>query len=292
MSFIGSRAVPEGDSPIENSLIGSKYYFTKKNASGLSNLIFKLLLRTSTKIDGVESTIVYRNAVRILGAVYFSVFYRKVMDVSLSKGIGYFPIPVTSRSQLMIGYFQSYKYLETLDKDEFYAMLSPKCPSVHFLEESLRLEGSNQIVVHVRLGDYLNEPLIGIPSTKYYESALNKVRTIYKSNQILIFSDEPLHALKFMPDNFIDQAQIVDESKFTLIENFNLMRLGCAYVLANSTFGWWAARSATSSPQAVICPEPWFAGLPTPNDLIPREWLSFPPKISEANMIEPWPPIE
>jgi hypothetical protein len=50
------------------------------------------------------------------------------------------------------------------------------------------------------------------------------------------------------------------------------MRLGSGYVIANSSFSWWAARISKFEKNLVVAPKPWFVGIDEELSLIPSDW--------------------
>jgi len=51
-----------------------------------------------------------------------------------------------------------------------------------------------------------------------------------------------------------------------------VMRHGKDYVIANSSFSWWAATLRFDRSARVIAPQPWFLGQEEPKDLIFSNW--------------------
>jgi hypothetical protein len=57
---------------------------------------------------------------------------------------------------------------------------------------------------------------------------------------------------------------------------FEIMRLGSAYVIANSSFSYWAAMLSRTPNPLVIAPKPWFQGAESPNQILPANWATIP----------------
>jgi len=95
----------------------------------------------------------------------------------------------------------------------------------------------------------------------------------YPTNTIWVFSDEENEArriLNWLPSARVKFISDVDgESAASLMA----MRLGCAYVIANSTFSWWGAFLSECEEPLVVAPKPWFLGQHEPSFLIPQNWI-------------------
>ena len=113
----------------------------------------------------------------------------------------------------------------------------------------------NDVVIHVRRGDYLNHGY-ALPLS-YYESALKKI----KYNRVFIVTDEPSDPFlsRFKPYNAIIH-------KGSMLEDFKFIMLFKKIILPESTFSWWAA--FLSGAEEICSPVAlygrWFAKQPGP----------------------------
>ncbi len=128
------------------------------------------------------------------------------------------------------------------------------------------------LIVHVRLGDYEENPQLGILPKSYYFEAIRECFNKFDHGAIWLFSDNPSTALGFIPEKFKHLVRILDSPRDTPPETLNKMRYGYAYVLANSSLSWWSANLSIWSNPHVIAPSPWFRALDEPKNLFPREW--------------------
>lgn len=242
----------------------------RKN-SWIYSKAFGYLLRTGFSPSKLERNQLYKTTSKFAGQVLFFFRFRVYRKLHISNDIGYSDFDMQKRSHL-IGYFQSYVWTQRKEVFEFLKNLSIG----DFPEYRKFIELSNiekPLVVHIRLTDYLEEGLIGIPSVKYYENAIGNQLKSGRYNKIWAFSDDPAQAanwLKGLDSNLIRWIPKIGDSD---LNSFELMRLGHGYVIANSTFSWWAARLSHSSNPIVIYPKPWFRSMKEPNKLMPPEWL-------------------
>jgi hypothetical protein len=128
------------------------------------------------------------------------------------------------------------------------------------------------IVMHVRLTDYVVDDQQKMIPPEYYEKGLSLAVREFPESPIWLFSDDPETALTYFPDQFRHKLDFVnDPKKNSDWDELQLMSAGCAYVIPNSTFGYWAARLSNAS--LVVCPRPWFKGY-----LLSKEitYLDFP----------------
>lgn len=126
---------------------------------------------------------------------------------------------------------------------------------------SILKEGLNPIdmvSVHVRRGDYLNNPFyVNLQETDYYEEALAQ----FPGEKFLIFcADRQLGSddtsdMEWCQERFKGKDFSFYQGKDE-IEDFNQMASCKAHIVANSSFSWWAAYVSGNK---TVAPSKWFA---------------------------------
>jgi len=134
------------------------------------------------------------------------------------------------------------------------------------------------IVMHVRLTDYVVDDRKKMIPPEYYEKGLSLALKEFPDSPIWLFSDDPETALSYFPEQFKHKLNFVnDPKKNSDWDELQLMSQGSAYVIPNSTFGFWAAFLSEAS--LVICPKPWFKGYRTPTENVyfdfPANWTQL-----------------
>jgi Glycosyl transferase family 11 len=201
--------------------------------------------------------------------------FGKYLPIHLNQGVGFWPGLETdiSRSCLLVGYFQTYKWQEVTDEAFSLNLIKVKNPSPELEELRIKAQNEDPLIVHMRFGDYKLEDTFGILSRQYYvESILEMYESkIYKS--IWVFSDEIGTAKDYLSGLRIGNIRYFADISESATQTLEAMRLGKGYVIGNSSFSWWAARLSYFPSAVVIAPKPWFLRQTEPKDLIPLEWL-------------------
>ena len=204
-------------------------------------------------------------------SIMISMHFSKIVRVWSARQIGYEPIIFRNYSNYLIGYFQTYKYASESQVNSILKSLTATNESIDLYEDLCKIE--KPLIVHIRLGDYLNEPNFGIVSKEYYSNSISIMMKQYNFMSIHVFSDDIEMAKNFIPRNYHPICRWMDgdgESPATTLEK---MRCGSAYIIGNSTFSWWGSFLSHSKNPPTIAPEPWFTGMNEPNELIPPEWI-------------------
>ena len=139
------------------------------------------------------------------------------------------------------------------------------------------MNAASSVSVHVRRGDYVNDPKTnayhGTCSLDYYKKAVEIIRNKVKDPVFFIFSDDA----EWVKKNFnIDEQQVLvsEPEKLSLTEELKLMASCRHSVVANSSFSWWGAWLNNNNEKMVIAPQKWFADpLIDTSDLIPSAWI-------------------
>jgi hypothetical protein len=221
----------------------------------------------------IEKNRIYIFVIKLISSVLISIHYKRLLTLYVSQGVGHSSHQLTEiKNRLIVGYFQNSKWLNQQNVRIAMKSLSIKKPTSEYLKLLEKIQSEPTTIVHIRLGDYLQEPNFGIPNKNYLENALKLIQQNTGENRVWGFSDEPDKArallwsinereMFWLPSNLLNTA-----------ETFGLMREGNGYVIANSTFSWWAAALRYNPGSQVVCPEPWFAGMEEPSGLVPLEW--------------------
>ncbi len=243
----------------------------EENFSGFLSKVFGYVIRTGASPRKLEKLRSFQFVVRLLASIFASAQFKILLKVMKVSGVGY--VGMRKRSNLFIGYFQTFKYAEEPAVYEKLRSIQLKNPGNQFNELLPKIASSKIIVVHLRRGDYLNETSFGILGSEYYFDCVNELLKTRIYDSIWVFSDDLNVARELFEGKFDVECSFigdVDNSSASVLE---LMRFGSAHVIGNSTFSWWGAflRHDLSAP--VYAPNPWFIGHSEPELLIPVDWI-------------------
>lgn len=218
---------------------------------------------------------ILRLSLRVSLNCMFTIYHRRVTRIVIPVDNGYTKFKKSRLSTIYIGYFQSYKYLDDykLSNPEFKLISVDEFENFHKFQS---LAGEEKpLLVHIRLTDYRNEPNFGIPSKEYYARSISRHLSTGQYQKIWLFSDEPIEAFNYIPKDCQSLVRNISTEISGTIESLAIMRLALGFVIANSSYSWWAARSAFSPSPLVTYPSPWFEKMSDPIDLCPIEWLAI-----------------
>lgn len=174
----------------------------------------------------------------------------------------------------LIGYFQTEKFFEHCIplirqqfelKEEYVNFVIERYPSI-----------KNSISIHIRRGDYLNQPNHHpVLPISYYDLLLEQESDKYEN--VYVFSDDKNWVKeKFTSEKFIIPSFEIDDD----LMSFVLLCQSKDFVISNSSYSWWAAWLSQNINKKVYCPtnDRWFgssySNLNT-KDLLPDNWIKI-----------------
>lgn len=201
---------------------------------------------------------------------FLSMIEKSKVEIFVSNNLGYVEIK-NKKNLVLIGYFQSYRYFEAPQVKNI--MQSAFTMGEFSLEEIIQLAEIDQpLVVHVRRGDYRNERKFGLLSADYYHLAIECQMNKFSYGKIWLFSDEIEFAKTLIPRKYQLQVRVIASNKVSSARTLEVMKKGKGFVLANSSFGYWAAQLSGVSGSRIMAPSPWFRDMVEPRDLVNPEW--------------------
>lgn len=239
------------------------------------------------KVDLVKLNIQYKR--RVTFEKTTGVLGRFIVNrIKLIKEIGFLPVKVKEKRPYSFqesifnnkkqniyldGYWQSEKYFKKYRAD----LLAMFTPQMVFASKSKYGIKGACVAIHIRRGDYIK---IGCNiDDGYYENAINYFKNKIGADLVfLIFSDDVDYANQFAeahPD--LKMIVVCSEGDEQTLEDFYLMTSCDHFIIANSSYSWWAAWLGRNPKKIVVCPEVDF----WTGDFYPDEWKKIDAKIMQ-----------
>ena len=209
---------------------------------------------------------------KFAGNLVGSLKYLKLTSTYYSKDIGFDSWKPKPWNEICTGYFQTFRWAQTEEVKQQMINLKPEVEEGDVVKYRNLARIEKPLLVHIRLSDYRSEPKIGILSPNYYKVAISQQLATGRFGKIWVFSDEIEEVEEYIPREYmhlVRPIQAVGTNSGSLLE---VMRMCHGYVIANSSLSWWSAFLSYNPDCKVIYPNPWFAGMNTPIDLIPESW--------------------
>jgi hypothetical protein len=175
------------------------------------------------------------------------------------------------------GYWQSEKFFKKIEPDirkEFTFNFEIKGLAA---EMANKIKSSNAVCVHIRRGDYLRySAQYSVVGQEYISNGVKIITDKVNTPNLFVFSNDIAWCkdhLKFdHPHTFIDSENAGKNDK----EHFALMSFCKHFVIANSTFSWWAAWLSENKNKIVVAPKKWLND-PKINveNIYPEDWIKI-----------------
>lgn len=279
-----------------NQLFG---YFAASNLSAISNRTSYLLLDDIdlARVNGrysIESFDIAHNVVISQASTlekFGTRITRKIKSSSVIFGVIQDKNRLTNitrlnskifrhrKSILLDGFFQDLDYLKNENSDS--SNLKLKNPSEWYIALRTEISHRNPIMIHVRLGDFLeNMDSVGVLSGAYYRNAINRIAD-HASREIWIFSDDIEKARAILGEHFDEKILYIEApNESDPAESLCLLSESKDIVISNSTFSLWAALLGRRE-KSVVAPSHFFVSseknqfnFPTQWSIVKSEWLT------------------
>jgi hypothetical protein len=163
------------------------------------------------------------------------------------------------------GYWQSEKYFETNAELIRKEMQFKKQPISKEWAERL-LSEPQAVAVHIRRIQYSR-----CLSEGYYLVAMDKMRKLVPGCTFFCFSDDPEWAVEFFKGT--EDCEVVVQKNCPAIEDFKLLTQCRHFIIANSSFSWWAAWLGEKAETKVLAPSTEIWDHP---QSLPQRWNQIP----------------
>ena len=168
---------------------------------------------------------------------------------------------LTQFSGPIVGYFQDSNLVE-----EVWLEMEKRINSSINLKLVKKSIQDDDVLIHVRLGDYLLHPDIGVLEENYYLRALNN----FTYEKIFLITDDLVEFEKRFP--VLKKKVVYMESSRDPLEALKILCKTKNIVIANSSFSYWGAIFSLmlNKDSKIVAPSPWRADKRVLSPLIDR----------------------
>lgn len=175
----------------------------------------------------------------------------------------------THKDVYLQGFWQNWRYadsIRSLIRKEL-VLSQPLSDEGKVLEA--KISQSNSVGLHVRRGDYVNNPNFPTCSLSYYQHAVKTMQSKLSNPTFFVFSDDS----RWVKENLTFIKSMIIVELHSEVEEFWLLSKTKHTIIANSTFSWWGAWLGDNLGKLVIAPSEW-NGLRGDSvlSILPRKW--------------------
>lgn len=176
------------------------------------------------------------------------------------------------------GFFQSEKNfaeIRPLLLKEF--QLKPEFITDKVKEFEKQIENNNSISIHIRRGDYAQNPTTrayhGLCPISYYRDAINLITEKNTEPHFFIFTDD----VEWVKENLkiSESHTFISGNDLSGPQELWLMSKCQHNIIANSSFSWWGAWLNQNPKKTVIAPKKWTAKNTEHPNIIAEGWITL-----------------
>jgi hypothetical protein len=186
-------------------------------------------------------------------------------------------LPDQGKNLHLEGFWQSERYFADLRETLLTELTLPAPTQPEARRMWARMNEEISVCVHIRRGDYVSTKhgqthwvTCGL---EYYAAAMAYLGERVAGAKYYFFSDDPVWVqANFTPAT--NRVFVTSPTARSDIEDFSLMMNCRHFIIANSTFSWWAAWLGKQPDKLVIAPRNWYRSQRfTDKDLMPEHWI-------------------
>lgn len=177
----------------------------------------------------------------------------KVDRINEYEEFAYQNVECKSSNIYLKGYWQDYHYFNEYRNE----LLEQFIPELSFsVDESRildRIINSTSVAIHIRRGDYQNFKGGKCLRLSYYLEAIDKMKSYADNVNFFVFTDD----VEYCKSIFLgikNMYIISDSVKLNDLTEFYLMSKCKHFIIANSSFSWWASYLSNHEGKIVVAP--------------------------------------
>jgi len=203
-----------------------------------------------------------------------SLFFKKISYIEKDFGFDEKVLNLKADYIYLDGYFQTENYFidyENEIRDDFRLISNIKNETKEILNS---IKSINSVTIHIRRGDYLNNPKHYIETEEYYKNAIELIEKKVENPVFVIFSDD----MDWVKNNFHLKYKTIYvdfNNAFSNFEDLHLMSNCKHNIITNSSFSWWGAWLNENNNKIVIAPKKWYNDNSNSKDVVPSTWIKI-----------------
>ncbi len=115
----------------------------------------------------------------------------------------------------------------------------------------------NSVSIHIRRGDYLNNPIYSVCDASFHREAIRVITENVDNPQFMVFSDDPEWCHNYMKQFHVDYKMVDWNKGQDSFQDMFLMSKCKHNIIVNSTFSWWGAWLNANPDKIVVSPNKW-----------------------------------
>lgn len=160
------------------------------------------------------------------------------------------------KSRYYWGYWQHIDYINPVTHLLRRRLKFPPFKDAENIRIQHLIQQQNAVSLHVRRGDYLQEPLFKDICTKeYYQKSIQYILDTEESPLFIIFSNDIAWCKSIFKD--LNAIFVEHNTGSDSFRDLQLMSLCKHHIIANSSFSWWGAWLNDNPDKVVISPKKW-----------------------------------